>query len=117
MRLHTCLAVLALFPAAAFADAAYRLDMGTSVHGGSLKVEPTVTGPANKTMRYEMQVRREGSGGSSNSSQSGTVRLDDSGEGRLASSSVSVSPSDRYVVTVKLYDGPELVAQQSAKYP
>ena len=64
-----------------------------------------------------MDVRREGPGRSSNSSQSGSVRLDDAGRGKLASSSVSVTPADRYVVTVKLFDAGRLVAEQSAKYP
>jgi hypothetical protein len=62
-----------------------------------------------------MEVRREGGG--STTSQAGSVHLDASGHGRLASTSVSASPSQHYRVTVKLFDGAELVAQQSAQYP
>ena len=98
-------------------DSQYQLDLGTEVHAGNLKVEPTVTGPAGKTLRYEMRVRRESGGGSSNSSQSGTVRLDGDGHGQLASNSISVTPSDRYEISVRVYDGARVVAQQTTRYP
>jgi hypothetical protein len=118
MRFRYLIVLLAMSPAAVLAaDSAYRLDMGTSVESGTLKVEPRVSGPANKALRYEMKVRREGSGGSSNSNQAGTVRLDDSGEGHLASNSVSISPSDRYTVTVKLLEAGRVVAEKTAQYP
>ena len=100
-----------------FADSAYKLDLGTSVEQGSLKVEPTLSGPAGKALRYEMEVKREGEGRSSNSSQSGTVQLDRDGHGQLASNSVSVTPADKYRVTVKVFDGARVVAEQSARYP
>ena len=98
-------------------DSQYQLDLGTEVHAGNLKVEPTVTGPAGKTLRYEMRVRREGSAGSSNSSQSGTVRLDNDGRGQLASNSISVTPADHYEITVRVYDEGHVVAEQSTRYP
>ena len=105
------LAILLLALSAFAAD--YSVDLGASMQRGNLKVEPTVTGPAGKTLGYEMRVR----GKSSNSSQSGTVRLDDSGKARLASNSVSVSPDDRYVVTVRVMDEGKVVAERSQKYP
>jgi len=117
MNLRVLFFALAMASVPALGDSAYQLDIGTSRQGSSLKVEPTVTGPADKSLRYEMDVRREGRGGSSNSNQAGTVRLDSSGHGKLASNSVSVSSADRYRVTVKLYDADRLVAEQSAQYP
>ena len=108
---------LAFLPVAAFAENPYRLDIGAEVHGNNLTVEPTVVGPADKSLRYEMKVRREGDGRSSNSSQSGTVQLDSEGHGQLASTSVSVSPSDRYEVVVRLFDANRMVAEQSARVP
>jgi hypothetical protein len=117
MSLRKYAAVLAILPALALADSAYRLDLGAEVHGNNLRVEPTVIGPADKQLRYEMKVRRGGDGRSSNSSQSGTVKLDPQGRGHLASSSVSVSPSDHYEISVRLYDAGQLVAEQSASYP
>ena len=115
--MRNLLVALAFLPAAALADNPYQLDIGTEVHGHNLTVEPTVIGPADKSLRYEMKVRREGAGGSSNSSQSGTVKLDDQGRGQLASTSVSVSPSDRYEVVVRLFDANHMVAEQSARVP
>jgi hypothetical protein len=97
--------------------APYELDIGTSVDGGTLKVKPSVQGPAGKVLRYEMKVRRTTQGGSSDSSQSGNVKLDNSGEGHLASSSVNVSPSDRYRVTVRVLDEGKVVAEKTAQYP
>ena len=115
-RLSAVLA-LAFACSANAADSAYQLDLGTSMQSGSLKVQPTVTGPAGKQLSYEMKVRREGQGKSSNSSQGGTVKLDQDGHGRLASNSVNVSPDDRYEVTVRLLDGGRVVAEKSAEYP
>lgn len=116
MRLGAALVLLGLVTPA-FGDAAYQLDLGARLEGGSLKVEPTVSGPPDKALRYEMRVRRDGEAGASNSSQSGTVRLDDDGHAQLASNAVSVGPNDRYVVTVRLLDGARVVAEQSASYP
>ena len=104
--------------ATAFAlDSNYHLDIGTSVRDGSLKVEPRISGPAGKVVRYEMDVRRQTQGGSSNSSQAGTVRLNDEGKARLAMSSVSVSSRDRYEVTVRIFDADKLVAEESVREP
>ena len=77
--MRNLLIALAFLPIAAMADNPYRLDIGAEVHGNNLTVEPTVLGPADKSLRYEMKVRREGEGRSSNSSQSGTVKLDAQG--------------------------------------
>jgi hypothetical protein len=117
MKIPVVIAVLALTSTAYAADDRYTLDLGASVQGSSLKVEPTLTGPAGKTVDYQMRVRREGGGNSSNSSQGGTVQLDRSGHAQLASNSVSVSPSDRYVVTVRVMDGGKVVAEKSQQYP
>ena len=117
MKLPTVLFAISVATTAIAADSAYKLDLGASMHGGSLKVEPQVTGPAGKELNYEMKVRREGQGKSSNSSQGGTVKLDENGEARLASNSVNVSPNDRYEVTVRLLEGGRVVAEKSQQYP
>jgi len=114
---HAVLLPLFVAAAAALADAPYEVDLGTSLRSGSLSIEPTVTGPAGKTLRYEMRVRKEGGAGNSSSSQSGTVRLGDDGRAELASNSVSVAPDDRAVITVRLFDGARVVAERSTQYP
>lgn len=115
---HSIAALAFAFACTAMAaDSPYKLDLGASVQGGSLKVEPQVSGPAGKQLEYKMEVRREGQGKSSNSSQGGTVKLGDDGHARLASNSVNVSPDDRYIVTVRLMDGGRIVAEKSQQYP
>lgn len=112
-----CASLLFFSAPAAATDSAYRVDPGTSVGNGSLRVEPSVTGPAGKSLRYEMEVRREGRSGTSNSNQAGNVRLDERGHAQLASSSVSVRPNESYEVVVRLFDQDRLVAQESVRHP
>lgn len=117
LAIPLCASLLFVSAPAAATDSAYRLDPGTSVRNGSLRVEPSVTGPAGKNVRYEVSVRREGGSGSSNNNQAGNVRLDDRGHGELASSSVSVRPNESYEVVVKLFADDRLVAQESVRHP
>src|SRR4051794_41912757 len=109
--------VFAFAPLMAYADSTYRVDMGTEVRGNNLSVEPTVVGPAEKSLQYEMKVRREGQGHSPNSSQSGPVRLHAHGHGKLAPNSVNVLPSDHYEITGSLFDGGQLVAGHAGRHP
>ena len=88
-----------------------------SVRKESLRVEPTITGPAGKALRYEITIRHEGKGGTADNNRAGTVRLDAGGRGQLGYNSLSMAPGDRYVVSVKLYDGERLVAEESAHQP
>jgi hypothetical protein len=106
-----------MLPAVVLADASYKLDLGATVGNGSLKVEPTVSGPPGKVLAYEMKVKREGGAGSSSSSQSGTVALGPDGIGHLASSSVSVGSGDRYRVSVRVVDHGRVVAEDSTSIP
>ncbi|TAK81936.1 MAG: hypothetical protein EPO20_22940 [Betaproteobacteria bacterium] len=108
-----------LFATALEADSQYRVDIGISQdHDGSVKVKPRIAGPAGKTVRYEVDVRSESRGAASaNSSQSGSVRLDDSGNAQLSSNAVTLSPREKYEMTVRLFDGNRLLAEQSARVP
>ena len=105
---------LAGFPALA---ADYALDPGASVRNGTLEVAPTVKGPAGADLRYEIRTTREGQGRQSSSSQSGSVRLSANGAAKLATSSVSVEPQDRYRISVKLLQGGRVVAEEEVRYP
>lgn len=111
-----------LFLAALFASfgvtaADYRIDPGASVHGGTLNVTPTVRGPAGAALRYEIETTKQGASGSSNSSQSGNVRLGEDGAAKLATTSVSVTPRDRYRIHVKLLERGRVVAEEEVRYP
>ena len=95
----------------------YQLDPGASVEGSTLRVEPRVKGPAGAALDYQIRTTREGANGTSNSSQSGSVRLGENGTARLASTAVSVTPQDRYRVSVKLLERGEVVAEEEVRYP
>lgn len=118
--IHRCAAgavVFALALPVMAADSAYRVDIGTSTQDGGLRIQPHVFGPAGKALRYEMNVRRAAGAGKANISQSGTVRLDSDGKGALSSSAVTLAPGERYDMTVRLFDGSRLVAEQTASRP
>jgi hypothetical protein len=76
-----------------------------------------VYGPAGKELRYEVDVRRAAGAGKANISQSGTVRLDNDGRGALSSNAVTLGPGERYDMTVRVFDGSRLVAEQTASRP
>jgi hypothetical protein len=111
------IAFAALLAAAAVFAADYRLDPGASVSAGTLTVEPKVQGPAGAALRYEIQTVKEGASGRSSSSQSGNVRLGENGTAKLASTSVSVTPQDRYRIQVKLLERGRVVAEEEVHYP
>ena len=113
---HT-LAMVLFCASALAADPAYRADLGISMSSGTLRVEPVVTGPGGKTLRYEMNIRREGKGGTSATSQAGPGRLDGAGKGQFAYNSLSINPGDRYEITLKVYEGDRLVASEQAVEP
>ena len=95
----------------------YRVDLATSMRGSTLRVEPQVSGPPRSELRYELEVKREGPGKSSDSSHAGTLRLDDQGKAQLATNAVNVAPGDSYEVEVRLFEKGRLVARESARHP
>ena len=95
----------------------YRLDPGASVRDGTLQVSPTVQGPAGAALRYEVKTVREGAAGRSNSSQSGSVRIGQDGSAKLATTSVSVTPQDRYRISVRVLERDKVVAEEEVRYP
>ena len=112
------LAALAFGALAMMAAAAgYQLDPGASLEGRTLKVAPRVSGPPGARLRYEIEVRKGGSGNSSDNRQSGTVVLDGAGSARLATSTVSVQPGEAFSVNVKIFEGERLAAERSMKGP
>ena len=114
-RLFLCLILLS---GAALANApGYDLSLGAEVRGGTLKVAPTLTAPAGAQLRYEMTTTRTGRSGNSNSRQSGNVTVGDDGKGILSQVAVNVSPQDRYIVHVEVYDGARVVASETLRHP
>lgn len=114
MRTLFFAALLASYSALA---ADYRVDPGASVRDGTLRVEPTVEGPAGAALRYEIRTTKQGAAGRSSSSQSGSVRLGGDGTAKLATTSVSVTSQDRYRIRVKLLEHGRVVAEEEVGYP
>jgi hypothetical protein len=98
-------------------DARYRLRLDPSADAGLLTVAPMLTGPANKAVRYEMVSTRSGGAGKSTTRQSGKANLGPQGSATLSTLKLSVGPQDRYAVTVTVFDGKTIVAEQSLSYP
>ena len=114
MRVFFLAALLASYGATA---ADFRLDPGASVRDGTLSVAPTVQGPAGAALHYEIKTTRQGASGNSSSSQSGSVRLGEDGAGKLATTSISVTPRDRYRIHVKLLQSGGVVAEEEVRHP
>ena len=95
----------------------YDLSLGAEVRGGTLKVAPVVTAPAGAKLRYDVTTTRTGRSGNSNSRQSGNVTVGDDGKAALSQVAVNVSPQDRYVVHVEVYDGAQVVASRTLRHP
>ncbi len=99
------------------ADNGYKLRIESSLEDHQLTLVPHVAGPPGARLRYEMTSTKEGSAGKSSTSQSGTVGIGESGGAALSRLSVSVAPQDRYTITVKVFDGARLVAEETLRHP
>lgn len=102
---------------AAAGESAYRLHLEPSLEAGKLTLRPYVEAPAGARLRYEVTSDREGAAGHSTTRQDGGVAVGENGSARLSTLSFSVAPQDRYKVTVRLFEGARLVAEQSLKMP
>jgi len=109
---------LILSSGAALANApGYDLSLGAEVRGGTLKVAPVIIAPAGAQLRYDMTTTRTGRSGNSNSRQSGNVTVGNDGKATLSQVAVNVSPQDRYIVHVEVYDGARVVASETLRHP
>lgn len=115
---RTALSFLLLAATAAMAnEPGYELRVNSKLEGGTLTVAPRITAPAGAQLRYEVVSSKQGSGGQSNSSQSGNVTAGPDGSAKLSTLSVNIGPQDKYVLTVKVFEGAKLVAEEVLRYP
>jgi curli production protein len=96
---------------------AYSLRIETAENGNMLTVVPYVESSAGATLRYRLVSDKHGRAGISTTSQEGTVRLDCCRPRPLSTLSLSVGSSDRYVISVTLFEGANIVAQETLRYP
>lgn len=95
----------------------YRLRIESSIQHGQLTVVPQLAAPAGARLRYEIVSSKQGSAGKSNTSQSSSLSIGPEGSAKLSSLSVSIGPQDKYVITVKVFDGAKLVTEEILRYP
>jgi hypothetical protein len=106
------------FMAPAMADEpGYRLRIDSNVEASQLIVVPVIAAPAGSRLRYEMVSSKQGPGGNSNTRQSGGVQIGADSSAKLSTLRVGVGADDRYVITVRVFDGVNLVAEQLLRHP
>lgn len=98
-------------------DPGYRLSLDAKVRGGYLALDPTITAPAGKTLRYDLVTRKQGRSGTSNTRQGGSVTVGGNGRASLSTVTVSVGEGERCEVSIEVYEGARLVASQSFSHP
>jgi curli production protein len=96
---------------------AYSLRIETTARGDLLTVVPYVESSAAATLRYRLVSTKQGKAGSSTTNQEGTVSLACCRPQPVSSLSLSVDASDRYVISVTLFEGANIVAQETLRYP
>jgi hypothetical protein len=95
----------------------YSLRIETAENGNMLTVVPYVESSAAATLRYRLVSDKHGRAGTSTTSQEGTVTVDCCARQPISTLSLSVEPSDQYVISVTLFEGKKIVAQKTLRYP
>ncbi len=109
--------LLALAGTAMAGEPGYQLRIDSSLKDGQLTIVPHIDAPTGARLRYEMVSTKEGGAGKSNTTQSGSVSVGADGAAKLATLRVGVGPQDKYLFTVKVFDGAKLVAEEVLRHP
>lgn len=118
LLLHLFALLLAATGATAMADdPRFRLRLESSTESGYLTVAPVLRGPADHVVRYEMVSTKSGGAGKSTTRQGGEVGLGSDGKATLSKLKLSVGRQDRYAITVTVFEGKTVVAEESLSYP
>ena len=70
-----------------------------------------------EVLRYKLEVRKNGKSGTTNISQAGSVHIPSQEKKCLSQSTLSVSPTDHYQITLEVYKDGKLVAEDCVFYP
>ncbi len=95
----------------------YRLTLDARVEDHRLTMAPQIQAPAGAVLRYEVIAAKTGAAGTTSTTQGGEVRVDDRKTAALSKLSLSIGPQDRCTVSVRVFDGADLVAERSYSYP
>ena len=103
---------------AAPADAGdHRVWIETTLDAGRLVVVPQIEAGHAANLDYELISAKIGKAGRSNSSQSGSLRLDRGETRSLSRLRLSVTEEDRYILSLRVYEGGNLIAEDVVNYP
>ncbi len=109
--------LLVLFCLPLRAQMDYEISFDVTLSGTTLTVVPMVSAPTATIVRYKLTSQKSGQSGRSVTRQSGTAKLDGVRPTPLSRLSLSVGPMDRYTITLRLFQGAELVGEKTMTYP
>lgn len=106
-----------LVSAASVSAADHRVWIETSVDTGRLLVVPQIEAGHAAVLDYELISAKTGKAGRSSSSQAGSVRLAQGETRSLSRLRLSVAGEDQYLLSLRVYEDGELVAEDAVSYP
>jgi len=100
-------------------ERAYIAWIGIEYKNSYVKVRPFCFNNTSEdeVLRYKLEVRKNGKGGTANISQAGSVHIPSQEKKCLSQSTLRVSRKDYYRITLEVYKNRKLVAGDSAFYP
>jgi len=111
------LALIAALAAACVHAADLQAWIDTEIRDGMLQILPKVKSQASVVVRYELDAKKSGAAGRSESRQGGTKSIACCEPASLALLRLSVTPEDVYTLTLRVFVGSDLVAQDEIVYP
>ena len=95
----------------------HRVWIETAVEDGRLLAVPRVQAGHDAHFDYELVSSKLGRAGSSDTRQSGSVRLAQGEDRSLTRLRLSVGTDDKYTLSLRVYEGGKLVGEDSVTYP
>lgn len=103
-------------PLMAMDKSSYRLTLDAHIENNNLTMAPQIHAPKGSMLRYEMTAAKTGVSGTTSTRQNGQVRVDD-GTTTLSTFSLSLGSRDSCTVSVKVFDGENIVAERTFDCP
>ena len=95
----------------------HRVWIKTSVNEGRFVAVPQVTAAHEALLDYELISTKVGKAGRASSSQAGSVRLEEGETRALTRLGLGVAAEDQYILSLRVYENGDLVAEDSVSYP
>jgi len=95
----------------------HRVWIDASVDKGLLIAQPRIEAGHDAMLDYELISTKAGKAGHSNSTQAGSVRVTQGETRSLTRLRLSVAGDDKYVLSLRVYEGGALIGEDSVSYP